>query len=430
MSNRIMHQVATRWIAAIFAGVWGVVGLPAGAASIVVGPGINNGDFNDDVSATDSRNFSVTPSWWNLGTGAQTEEATRSNQDYDGTRNAVIYSNPSRRHALNTGHDIAQGDIFSVSYVWRDAFNFDDDQDRINVRLFVTDNNLIGGTQTTMENFYSGYSTADSTYEVFSGFYSKPVAGEFVGKRLFVAVEIDDGNGDGNDFARFDNLIVLANQTIAGTLIGPGVYNGDFNEDTSGDNSRSFGLTPSWQNIGTGYDQDAEATRNDSTYDGTRNAVLFSSPDRIHALNPGYEIQQYDTFMINYAWRDGQDFDDAQDEVEVTLYITDNGLIGGTPTELASFRSGLSTQNAAWQLASGTTDPASAAFDGENLFVRIHIYDPNGDANDFARLDNFTLVVNPNLVMIPAFGVVALVVLVSGLVGCGVWRLRHRSPVV
>ena len=236
--------------------------------------------------------------------------------------------------------------------------------------------------------------------------------------------------GDGNDFARFDNLIVLANQTIAGTLIGPGVYNGDFNEDTSGDNSRSFGLTPSWQNIGTGYDQDAEATRNDSTYDGTRNAVLFSSPDRIHALNPGYEIQQYDTFMINYAWRDGQDFDDAQDEVEVTLYITDNGLIGGTPTELASFRSGLSTQNAAWQLASGTTDPASAAFDGENLFVRIHIYDPNGDANDFARLDNFTLVVNPNLVMIPAFGVVALVVLVSGLVGCGVWRLRHRSPVV
>ena len=74
----------------------------------LVGPGQNNGDFNDDTSATSSRSFTDTPSWTNLGTGGQPLEATRTNLALDSTRNAVVSDKGNKIFAVDT-------DVISIS---------------------------------------------------------------------------------------------------------------------------------------------------------------------------------------------------------------------------------------------------------------------------------------------------------------------------
>lgn len=176
----------------------------AGVSQALIGGALRNGDFNADISATDSRNFSNTPDWTNLG-GAQTTEATRLDLPTDGTRNAILTDNGSRVFANDTGHTLAAGELFRATYRWRDAFGWNDATDKIGVTLFTTVDNTVTGTRTVIQTLLSGISAADSAYQSETANFGAilPAAN---GKRLFVSFEGVDGDSDLSGFARLDNF--------------------------------------------------------------------------------------------------------------------------------------------------------------------------------------------------------------------------------
>lgn len=365
------------------------------AETVLIGAGVRNGDFNADVSSTDSRNFDVTPNWFNIGSGSdQSVECTRTNLPVDGSRHAVLSSDGNRVHAQNTGYTNQIGDFFQVRYEWRDGFQWNP-ADRVEVRLFVTDTDLIGGTQTMVASLLSEASASSNAYQAETAI-TPVVAPAAVGKTLFVGLYIMDGNGDTNDFAQLDNFELTVNpDPVSETLIGPGVRNGDFNDDVSTTDSRNFDVTPGWYNIGTGIDQSLECTRTNLPVDNTRNAVLNSSGSRVPAQSTDYVVRPGDVFRVRYDWRDASGFDDAQDRVEIRLFVTDNDGILGNQTVVASMVSLLSNNDNQYQEESGVSTPADPAWAGKKLFAGLYIDDANGDANDFVRFDNLELVVNP-----------------------------------
>lgn len=195
-----------RFDAAMFAG-----NLPGGGGGFVpdltlVGPGVRNGDFNGDTSATVSRSYADTPEWFNLA-GNQNAEATRTNNAYlDGSRNAVLTQDNTRQLAIDTGHTLATGEEFQATFVWRDASGWADGSDRVGVTLFTTGNDLIDGPRTEIQTLLSPTSTLDNTYEQAAlTFAPVPVAAN--GKRLFAVAKGVDGDGvTASSFARLDNF--------------------------------------------------------------------------------------------------------------------------------------------------------------------------------------------------------------------------------
>jgi alkaline phosphatase D len=181
---------------------------------LLIGPGTRNGDFNDDISATDSRSFNDTPFWTNI-TGAQTGEATRTNILLDGTRNAVLRQNTPNTFANDTEYTLATGDVVSVSMVWRDASNWTDAADRIAVFLYTTNDNTITGTRNILETLYTPLSTADSAWETFSADFA-PISATASGKRLFAAFTTDDGDGNAAGFGRVENVLLSVNDSTPG----------------------------------------------------------------------------------------------------------------------------------------------------------------------------------------------------------------------
>jgi alkaline phosphatase D len=195
-----------RFDAAMFAG-----NLPGGAGGFVpgltlVGPGVRNGDFNQDTSATDSRSYADTPEWINLA-GKQNAEATRLNNAYlDGTRNAVLSQDNSRQLAIDSGHTLATGEEFQASFVWRDASGWTDGSDKVGVTLYTTSNDAIDGPRTEIQTLLSPTSTLDNTYEQAVLIFA-PVPVSANAKRLFAVIKGVDGDSvTASSFARVDNF--------------------------------------------------------------------------------------------------------------------------------------------------------------------------------------------------------------------------------
>lgn len=186
---------------------------PLQAQTTLIGAGIRNGDFNEDTSTIDERSFSTTPFWENL-TGPQEAGATRTNlTNSSNSRNLLLNHASTVTPAQDTGHDILLGETYSISYEWRDAFNWDDATDVVRVTLFVTDDDTIGGTATVLVASDSPLSTADSTYEPVDqdDIYTAQAAD--VGKRLFVSIE--SVNTDGSGFGRLDDFELVTSSTVA-----------------------------------------------------------------------------------------------------------------------------------------------------------------------------------------------------------------------
>jgi len=104
----------------------------------------------------------------------------------------------------DTGHTLALGDQFNASYWWRDAWHWVDNTDRINMVLFYTADDTIGGTRTVLTNFTSAISVANNAYqqETF-GLTAALTDQNAVGKKLFVtfsAIATD------NHWARIDGV--------------------------------------------------------------------------------------------------------------------------------------------------------------------------------------------------------------------------------
>jgi beta-glucanase (GH16 family) len=175
-----------------------IVVYAAGAGITIVGGDLLNGNFNA-VTGT-AVTFSATPEWDNL-TGDQAQNATRSDESFDGSQNAVVLS--SRRHGLDTGYGIVEGDTFNISYVWRDSGGWTDTVDQITYSLFVTSDDTITGARSNLVVHPSGLSAVNDSYEqvAASGVYT--AAASVAGKRLFIAIETT-----ASGFARVDNVVL------------------------------------------------------------------------------------------------------------------------------------------------------------------------------------------------------------------------------
>lgn len=193
-----------------------------------------------------------TPVWENLSTsGNQDSIATQETRGYDGTRNLLLSEEPAALPAQDTGHTIRSGDLLEIRYVWR-SDKWWTAQDQVAIKFFTTDNDLMSGTPTFFATLLSGTPTGDGTYQAGSG---RATATETEsGKKLFVAIDTQDGGGELDGVAHVDNFQLqvtrfrkpglrrLDDFQLEGTpfsdpppaptptiIIGGNVRNGDFN---------------------------------------------------------------------------------------------------------------------------------------------------------------------------------------------------------
>ena len=198
------------------------------------------------------RAWAQTPVWENLSTsGNQDSIATQETRDYDGTRNLILSEEPAALPAQDTGHTIRSGDLLEIRYVWR-SDKWWTAQDQVAIKFFTTDNDLMSGTPTFLATLLSGTPTGDGTYQAGSG---RATATETEsGKKLFVAIDTQDGGGELDGVAHVDNFQLqvtrfhkpglrrLDDFQLEGTpfsdpppaptptiIIGGNVRNGDFN---------------------------------------------------------------------------------------------------------------------------------------------------------------------------------------------------------
>ncbi len=205
------HELSPEFVSNLFASA--KIGGPV--VNTIIGGDIRNGNFNADTSATDRRTFAHTPFWQNIGTGTQGQEAiaTRSNQTFDGTRNAQLTDRDSIITGMDTEYTISEGDMFDVRYVWDTGFEWGPNG-RISVTLFITDDDSIDGVRTDLATSFSPVSTINGYEPVEdSAFYTATASA--AGKRLFVAITGVDGNPNSTGFARMDNVELVA--TTPGT---------------------------------------------------------------------------------------------------------------------------------------------------------------------------------------------------------------------
>lgn len=167
-------------------------------------------------------------------------------------------------------------------------------------------------------------------------------------------------------------------------LVGGALLNGDFNANPGA--TVTFANTTHWYNtIG---DQSVVATRSDEAYDGTQNGVLSSG--RGFGVDTGHTIGERDRFSFSYVWKDSYDWATAG-EVSVSLFVTSDNTITGTRTDLLVDASGPGQVNGAYEAVSrDVAYVAEAAHAGKTLFAAIET-----SASGFARIDNFSLTVNP-----------------------------------
>ena len=108
---------------------------------VIIGDSTGNGNFEVDTSATDSRTFGETPNWFNLDAN-DTIQATRNTGAGPTSRNAVLSTD--RNFINDTSYTVLNaGDELNFSVEWRDAFNWDDATDQIEVFFFTDSDNLV-----------------------------------------------------------------------------------------------------------------------------------------------------------------------------------------------------------------------------------------------------------------------------------------------
>ena len=150
------------------------------------------------------RSWDQTPVWRNIASsGDQDSIATQETRDYDGTRNLLLSEESAKLPAQDSDYIIRSGDVFKISYVWM-AGMWWTSQDQIAIRLFTTDNDLISGTPTTFATLLSGPSATAGEYETASGKVSSTATE--ARKRLFVAIDTQDGTGELHGVAHLDNF--------------------------------------------------------------------------------------------------------------------------------------------------------------------------------------------------------------------------------
>jgi ferric-dicitrate binding protein FerR (iron transport regulator) len=228
------------------------VGVPAGHR-VVISSGSNMRPWR----ISPDRSWGQTPFWQDVSSIDNNPDsiATQENHYFDGTRNLLLSEGPARIPAQNTNYIIASGDTFEVDYVWLGGMWWGG-EDKVVVKLFTTDDDLISGSPDIFATMSSGPTPLDGTYQTSWG--RATVAAKQVGKRLFVMIDTENGGGELHGIAYLDNFQLqvshfhepgtpsLTDFQLQGTtfphapklpkpviLIGGQIRNGDFNGSDS-----------------------------------------------------------------------------------------------------------------------------------------------------------------------------------------------------
>lgn len=365
----------------------------------IIGGALLNGDFNADTSETSSRSFNNTPNWTNLA-GNQALQATTLAGTLpapDNSRNALISDSPDRVLGIDPNYTLTGGQKLELSFQWRDGLGWDDQSDQIRATLFVTNDDSLEGTPSDLISYLSGTSANDSTYQDFK-ITTDPIPAGAGGKKLFLRFEGVDGNSAPTGTANLDNVILALFNPL---LVGPNVRNGNFNDDTTLADKRTFSDTPFWINL-TG-NQNYECTRTNILFDGTRCAVLRNNGNStpIFANDPEYRLETGDILSVSFRWRDAFNWDDAADRAQVFIYTTGDGTPTGTRTVLQTLTTPASSQNNAFQLFTADFNPIPASAAGKRVFVAFTSLDGNNDNQGYGRIEDFQLSVNESDPAIP-----------------------------
>lgn len=140
--------------------------------------------------------------WDGLGTGVRFNANGGPDAPTGSARNYV--SSANRTLAINTSYTIRTGDTFDLSYQWIDKLNFVDATDTVQMVLYFTDDDTIGGSVTEELIVNSGLSTADSTWETVTANGLLFTNNAAAGKTLFA--RIDNLAAANSRFARHDNI--------------------------------------------------------------------------------------------------------------------------------------------------------------------------------------------------------------------------------
>jgi hypothetical protein len=156
------------------------------------------------------------PTIWGFGPNAGRIQVTN-NLNSDGVRSATMGRDPNGiifGAVQNTGHTVALGETFDLTFDWLAGPNWDTD-DRILYRVFTTSDNTVTGTITEFASGsvsgQAGPQTDLANYnnESFTGLTP---AGANIGKQLWIEFW-SDTNGGIQEFARLDNV------TLSSTVI-------------------------------------------------------------------------------------------------------------------------------------------------------------------------------------------------------------------
>lgn len=355
--------------------------LAASAQTVLIGPGIRNGDF-EAGTGTGNRTYTQAPPWVNIGTGGQTQPAAVTSDVYAGARALSVLEGTLRVAAQDTGYDIAAGDLFGISYFWRDQLDWNDPSDQIAIRLFSTTDNTTNGIATTFATLLSGISTNNNSYQAASGIAT--AAASEAGKRLFVAIGAQDGNSSTNGYARLDDFVLTVSPVVALKRVvdyDPAVRNGGFESSNT-----------VW---GTGLNVTNSYTIEFGTnaIEGVRALSINNSGGQGGLQNTGYTIGNHDVISFVFDWT-GAYLWQTTDAISWRLLTTSDDTVAGTVSVIAAGSVSGKSDVTNWSTVQAVQAVSvQEANRGRQLWVEIY---GNSSAAPvrYARVDKVRLIVN------------------------------------
>ena len=337
----------------------------------LIGGATRNGDFNETTSTASNGigTFAETPFWENLSTGGQTAAATRSTSAlaFDDTRNAQLTQSATIVFAQSTGHTIAPGDVFNLSYVWRDALNWSTATDKVRVTLFTTSDNTLTGSPSDLVVTTSSLISTSGTYQLEGPADVYTAVGGDSGKSLFVKIDTEN-NGDGAGFARLDNFVL----TVTSIPVDPvlAVDSGDY---AFGSLFHATGGTTTTRTVtfsNAGATQSLTLDSISLNSDGGGVFSITSAPSNGTVIAPGgtFDVEITATGGSGYTDYAGELFiNTTPDDQDSTLPISANISTTGDPfliVENTGFNDGLTGWTGDAVLTSGLTSANGARVRG------------------------------------------------------------------
>ena len=177
--------------------------------------GIHDAAVRDGDFASQPGGSGISPPWQSLQGGEQFNDDLPPGIGSD--RNGVMVM--GRVYAVDTGHTLAEGDVFNLEYFWRDAWGWDS-ADSVEMVLYYTDSNAIDGNATEVFTLSSGGRSRTVTWEGEYGTTPPFDDSDGFRKKLFAKLQT---NSDSGEFARMDNVFLgvvnPGSQQFTGTIL-------------------------------------------------------------------------------------------------------------------------------------------------------------------------------------------------------------------